>query len=796
MADYPLTGTVVVDCTEGVAGGYGSWLLAALGARVLKVEPPGGDRLRRLGPFADDLPEPERGGLHLALNAGKESVVLDVHSSAGRGELKRLLATADILLETAGPGVMDSLGLGYGELASEFPALVYASHSPFGSDGPYAGRLSSEIVDYAMGGWMYFCGEPGKPPLMVPGYQAELHAGMQLAAGALAALWEARRSGVGQHVDVSTFESMVSAHVFLLSNWMQEGKVDKRRGTTLVACADGLLLVAYPRPQLYTLIGDSERADDPRWEDPARRPEARAELLADLAGWVAGRTKAEVHERAQELRINAVTPVDSIAELAASSQLAARQWWKTVDHPVAEALELPGPPWAMSRSQTGTDAAAPLLGVHRPLGETTERPATRSDDGLPFNGLRVVEVTNSWAGPLCGMHFADLGADVIVVDAPIAQATRSWHYPAGQSWPYALNRGHGFHQFNRNKRSVCFDLQTEGGKELFLRLIETADVLIENNSPGVFPRLGLPFEALEKRNPRLISCSIPAFGSEGPLASYRAAGSNMEATTAVVSRTGYGPGDLHATGSFHTDPIGGTHATIGIIAALMERERSGRGQHIEVPLLDSGAIFAVESLMDYRLNGRVAGPLANRSPSIAPQGAYRAAGDDCWLALAVESDEQWQRLCATLERPELAERFPTAEARLAAHDEIDRAIEAWSADLDHNEATRRLQAAGVPAGPVLANWELVSDPHLSQRGYWIETVHPEVGFQRYEGLPWKLSRTPPPTQARPAPLFGEHNDEVVQGDLGLNASQITSLRASGAVLDQPRALRAMPLRDD
>ena len=232
------------------------------------------------------------------------------------------------------------------------------------------------------------------------------------------------------------------------------------------------------------------------------------------------------------------------------------------------------------------------------------------------------------------------------------------------------------------------------------------------------------------------------------------------------------------------------------IAALLERERSGRGQHIEVPLLDSGAIFAVESLMDYRLNGRVAGPLANRSPSIAPQGAYRAAGDDCWLALAVESDEQWQRLCATLERPELAERCPTAEARLAAHDEIDRAIEAWSADLDHNEATRRLQAAGVPAGPVLANWELVSDPHLSQRGYWIDTVHPEVGFQRYEGLPWKLSRTPPPTQARPAPLFGEHNDEVVQGDLGLNASQITSLRASGAVLDQPRALRAMPLRDD
>ena len=171
-------------------------------------------------------------------------------------------------------------------------------------------------------------------------------------------------------------------------------------------------------------------------------------------------------------------------------------------------------------------------------------------------------------------------------------------------------------------------------------------------------------------------------------------------------------------------------------------------------------------------------------------------GDDCWLALAVESDEQWQWLCAALERPELAERFPTVEARRAARDEIDRAIETWSTSLDHNEATRRLQAAGVPAGPVLANWELVSDPHLHERGYWVDTVHPEVGFQRYEGLPWKLSRTPPPTRARPAPLFGEHNAEVVLGDLGLDASRLASLRESRAILDEPRGLRAMrPIAD-
>ena len=793
MAGHPLAGTVVVDATQGVAGGYASWLLAALGARVLKVEPPGGERLRRLGPFPGDRPDPELGGLHLALNAGKESVVLDLGHASGRRELRRLAGSAEILLESAGPGAAGGLPAGGGELSREHPALVRASHSAFGSEGPYAGRLGSEIVDYAMGGWMYLCGEPGRPPLMVPGYQAELHAGMQLAAGALAALWHARRSGRGQHVDVSTFESMVSAHVFLLSNWMQEGAVDRRRGTTLLRCADGLLLVTFPRPGLYALIGEPERADDPRWADPDRAAEAREEMIECIARWVAGRTREQVHRLAQELRLHSLTPVDSVEELAASPQLASRRWWRRVRHPLAGPLELPGPPWTMSRSPTGTARPAPRLGVHGAPGTAAERAAPRDAGALPFRGLRVVEVTNSWAGPLCGLHFAELGADVIVVDPPVAQATRSWHYPAGQGWPRAHDRGHGFHQLNRNKRGVALDLATEQGRALFLRLVDTADVLIENNSPGVFPRLGLPFELLERRNPRLVSCSIPAFGADGPFAPYRAAGSNMEATTGVVSRTGYGPGELHATGSFHTDPIGGTHATVGIVAALLERERSGRGQHIEVSLLESGALFAVEALMDLRLNARVAGPLANRSQRLAPQGAYRSAGDDCWLALSVESDRQWGALCAVLGRPELAARFPSAAARREAHDEIDRAIESWSMDLDHNESARRLQAAGVPAGPVLANWEIVSDPHLHERGYWVDTVHPEVGYQRYEGLPWRLSRTPPARPARAAPRFGEHNAEVL-AELGVGAGELSALRASGAVLDAPRSLRAMPGR--
>ena len=204
MSVRPLEDLTVVDCSEGVAGGYAGRLLADLGATVLKLEPPGGERLRSLGPFRDDKPTLEGGGLHLALNAGKRSLVVDLATPAGRDRLALLLKGVEVLLESRGPGGMSALGFGYDDVARTHPDLVYVSHSPFGHDGPYAGRITSEIVDYAMGGFMYFSGDPARHPLLLPGHQAELHAGMHLAAAALLALWHAPATGPGQHVEVST----------------------------------------------------------------------------------------------------------------------------------------------------------------------------------------------------------------------------------------------------------------------------------------------------------------------------------------------------------------------------------------------------------------------------------------------------------------------------------------------------------------------------------------------------------------------------------------------------------------
>ena len=792
-----LDGLVVVELAEGVAGAYAGRLLADLGAHVVLVEPPGGSQLRRLGPFPGEEPYPdpatldadllERGGLHLALDAGKESVALDLDASAGRERLAELVRGADALIGSVPPDDLPGRGVDLDAFEEAHPALVYAAATAFGWDGPHARRQPSEIATYAAGGSMYFCGDPEREPLMVHSYQAELHAGMQLSLGTLAALREAAASGRGQRVEVSAQEAMISDQVWLGSSWQWGGQVWRRRGTGLIPCADGAVIWGRASPEVFLLMGRPELMDDPRAASQdgwlAWLPEVREMLIE----WAADQPMQELYHLGQTLGLK-MTPVNTVADLDASAQLRERGWWRELDHPRVGTMELPGAPWRLSAATSGPLRAAPLLDEHAdlvlPPRAPAPTPAPSDASTLPLAGLRVVEVTNAWAGPLCGRHLADLGAEVVVVERAMVQSTRSQHFPGGdQSWPGFYNRGSSYNMLNRNKRAIVMDLKAPAGRDAFLRLAEHADIVVENSSPRVMPSLGLGYEQLAERNPRIVLCSISGFGATGPESHYTALGSNIEGSCGLVAQTGYGPGERYATGSFHADPIGGTLGAVATLAALQQRERTGRGQHIDISLLECGASFLVESIVDYRLSGRVASPRGNRSPRIAPQGAYRTAGEDCWLALGVEDDAQWRALCAAIGRPELAERWPDLASRRRAHDAIDEAITAWSEQLDHQQAAALLQGAGVSAAPVLANWEVVSDPHLYERGYWVELVHPETGVERWEGLPWRLSRLPA-REHQPAPRLGEHSDEVL-AEAGLGEPEIAALRAAGVVSDEP-----------
>jgi crotonobetainyl-CoA:carnitine CoA-transferase CaiB-like acyl-CoA transferase len=788
MSELPLSGVTLVDCSEGVAGAYAGRLLADLGATVVKVEPPRGEGLRHLGPYRGDASSLESGGLHLALNAAKHSIVADLDGEPGRARFLELVAGADVLLESAGPGVMASRGLGYDTLGGRFPHLVYVSHSPFGQDGPYACRCTSEIVDYAMGGYMYFSGDPARHPLLLPGHQAELHAGMHMAAGALIALWHARQTGAGQHIDVSTMEAILNDHSWLTTMWTHLGMVQTREPSAMIPCLDGhVFWMPVANPQLWVLIDRPDLIDDPRWTTLETWRDAVPEVRQMVAEWAASRTKQEAYHEAQAMRV-ALTPVNTMADLAESEQLAARNWWRRLLHPEVGEIQVPGPPWILSSAEVGPRAPAPLLDSDRDLSLPTRTPPLPPygdrANRQPLEGIRVLEITANWAGPLAGRHLADMGADVLKIELARKPATRALHHAGNQPWTRPYNRAGYFNLLNRNKRDLVLDMATPEGRDIFLRLVEGADVVLENNSARVFDQLGLAYPALAERNPRVIMCSISGMGATGPERNYVAYGSNIEASAGLVSQLGYGDGLPFGTGSYYADPLAGTHATIAIMAALLQRKATGAGQFIDMALQESGMAFNVEALMEYQLSGRIAGPCNNRSSRIAPQGVYHSFGTDCWLAIGIETDEQWQSLCAVINEPDLARSYPTVADRRGAHDEIDRVVSAWSAKLDHQEAARILQAAGVPAGPVLANWEIVSDPHLYHRGYFVDIVHPEVGHHRWDGYPWRFSRTPGRVRY-PSPLFGEHNDEILEGILGLSSHETAELRERGVIAGRP-----------
>jgi crotonobetainyl-CoA:carnitine CoA-transferase CaiB-like acyl-CoA transferase len=836
-----LAGVRVLDLAGGVAGGYCSKLLAELGAEVILVEPPEGDECRRLGPFPGDTPDPERSGLFLAVHAQKRSLVADLRRPADVAVLARLAAEADVLLTGRLPEELARDGLDVTALRAAHPRLIHISITPYGLTGPYRAWAADEITVYAMGGYHQFGGDPEREPLMVPGYQAQHHAGMQGALAALVALAERDRSGLGQSVDVSAVEAMLSAHSWTSVAWSHEGQVMTRTPTDLVRCADGWVFFMPTNLEgLVLLIERPELFDDPRFSTPQARLQHRAALQEIIAAWCADHPMEEIYRRGQELRV-AVTPVYTVRDLHASAQLAARDWFREMEHPRAGRVRLPGAPYRLTASPATITRPAPLLDEHGariraegwgggvPLGdgggrgaaarsgavrvsggsEEMDRAVTAgnsggsADDGrsftpatwvvpegamrLPLDGLRVIELTANWAGPLAGRYLADLGAEVIKVEAPQRPATRALHYAGGDGRTRPYNRAGYFNKLNRNKLGVVLDLARARGRELFLRLVRRADVVLENNSARVLGNLNLAYDVLRREKPDIILCSMSGFGGTGPERDYVAYGSNIETVCGLSSLMGYHDDPTpHRTGSYYADPVAGAHGAIAILAALRHRDRTGEGQWIDLSLLESAAALFGEALMDWALNRRVPVPLGNRHPWHAPQGCYPSAGRDSWLVLTVRDEREWEALCRVLGRADLAAdpALRSAAGRRAAHDALDEAIAAWSRERDHYEAARLLQVAGVPAAPVLANWELLSDPHIHARGFYVPVPHPEVGVLPFPGMPWHFSRTPGAVRAG-APCFAEHNRVVFQDILGLSDEEVAALYAEGVTSDVP-----------
>lgn len=804
-----LAGVNVLDLSESIGGVYCTKLLADLGAETLLVErPQTGHPLRHSGPYRD-APHLERSGLFLYYAANKKSVVCDLESEDGRERVRRLAANADVLVEGFAPGHLDSIGLGYSSLSALNPSLVLTSITHFGQTGPYRHWKSDEIVDYAMGGYMYFGGHPEREPLMLTNNQPMLHAGAQAALATLGALWWAFKTGRGQQVDVSTVEAMLSAHAWTSSAWTHEGVVIRRTEPDCIRCRDGWVWFFLFRwdPMVFLLIERPDLMEDERFADRQSWFENREEVVRILSEWCAERTREEIFHAGQELRIP-VTPVNDASDLVRSAHLKARNWFQEIEHPVAGGGKYPGFPYLFSETPARVRSPAPLLDQHEGFEFTrvarkfaaNERPSlphtSSAGEDLPLQGVRVLEVTTNWAGPLAVRHLADLGAEVIKIEAPNRPASRIGIYPGANPFRRHYDRSAYFNKMNRNKRAITLDLSDAGARDIFLKLVAESDVVIENYSPRVMRNFGLAYDDLREANPNIIMVSISGFGQTGPNRYYVAYGANVEASCGLAAVTGYADDDRpYRSALFYADPVTATHASIATLASLHYRAKSGQGQYVDLSLHENGIAFFPEAFIEYTTTGTLAQRRGNRHPRFAPQGCYPSAGDDAWLALCIRTQSEWATLARVIGCPDLADDpdLATAEGRRARHDDLDAAITEWTSKYDHNEATRILQERGIAAGPVLANWELVSNPHFNARRFYVPIEHPDMGVFPYPGMPWKLSETPGLVRT-PSPRFGEHNGYVFESLLGMTDADLSPLYARAVIADEPTADIPGPLR--
>ncbi len=431
---------------------------------------------------------------------------------------------------------------------------------------------------------------------------------------------------------------------------------------------------------------------------------------------------------------------------------------------------------------------------------------------MMLDGIRVIEFSIAWAGPLAGRFLGDLGAEVIKVEHP---TSRGGHLPDDPSlrerdgiddWTWGTlpgpifrpgifpdaepgeqpwNRSGAFNKMNRNKRSLCIDLKLPGGREVFDRLVATSDVVLNNYSPRGVRSLGIDYGSLATVNPNIIAVSLSGFGATGPDQTRVSWGPMLEAQSGLAATTGYPDRGPLKMGAALPDPMGGVHGALAVLAALSERDRTGQGMNIDVSQLEAYASIGGEIYLAASLTGEPPARRANRSLEHAPQGVYPCAGDDAWIAITAASDDEWTRLVAVIGDDSLGgAELGSVAARFDRHDELDKAISAWTCGQDKFELTHRLQAAGITAFASMTNQDIVEDAHLAARGFMVEWDQPAVGVRKYPGFPIHFS-TRPDLPMRPCPDLGQDNHYVLNEVLGASAEDVAVLERDNVIATAP-----------
>jgi crotonobetainyl-CoA:carnitine CoA-transferase CaiB-like acyl-CoA transferase len=801
-SEQALAGLRVVEIAHGVAGPYATRLLGDLGAEVIKIErPDGGDPMRAVSPFATTEDGGSRSVLFEYLNWGKRSVRADLTSADGRARLAALVASADVVVVGLRPAAVRSLGLGPDVVQGWNPAAVVTYVSAFGHTGPYCDREATDLILQAMGGVMAISGTIEDGPLK-PGLDQSLYcAGINAAYASLAAHRAARATGSGVVLDLSIQETIASQLVMNEPFYAFLGVIQGRRPRAqdplsgeAMPTSDGFVSLQSttltPVARFAELFGD-ERFAAPEYATEAGRSQHAAEFAALLAEHLAVARSRDVFVAACERGLLAGF-VQSAAQLLTCPQLEAREAWRT-DCRLSlggSHLRLPVGLPRMSATPVNTAAPAPGLGEHDDFApdQRHREPVTPGPDRLPLAGIRVVDLSTVFAVPYIGALLADLGADVIKVEAParLDQTRSSFgasfdNDPSGPYW----NKASTFQVLNRGKRSVVLDLESDDGRSVLRRLVNGADILLDNFTPRVLRKWSMTYADLREANPGLIMLSNTGYGSTGPWASFKAQGTTLEATMGLMSVTGYGPGRPMKAGQSYPDFLACWHGMLALLAALLHRDASGRGQWIDLGMYPLGATVIPEAVIDQQATGRAPTPVGNVDRAAFTSGVFVTKEPDRWIAVSILDPSQLSALAESA--PLLAEVASLVDPTAAESAAVLRlALANWLGELTADEATALLQAVGIAAGPLLGARDLIEDEHLRARGFYEWVDVDTVGLRPLIGRPYRWhGRGEAPRITRPAPLFGEHNRDVLCGELGRSRDDYERLVADGITGDAP-----------